>query len=332
MTLQLRINEEINKAKWENLQLNSDFSSPFQSYDYYRFYNSLRGYSADVFAIQQDEIILNLAVVTIQRESGLKALFSTRGIIIGGPLIRRDEESIHDLFEGIVNYYRSKLIYIEIRNYFNYSDYKSSFRKSGFKYIKWLNFHLNLSSHKEIEASISKSRMRQIRKAIKSGAKWKEAQNEYEVIEFYKILNDLYKNKIKKPLFPDQFFVEFYRQNLGKFLLIYTDNQIIGGIMCPVYNDKAIYEYFVCGLDFEFKTYFPSVMATWAAIEYGLSNNLKYFDFMGAGPPNQNYGVRDFKARFGGELVEYGRFILVLKPFMYSIGKLGLSLLQKLKI
>lgn len=30
---------------------------------------------------------------------------------------------------------------------------------------------------------------------------------------------------------------------------------------------------------------------------------------MGAGVPNDGgYGVRDFKAKFGGELVEYGRF------------------------
>ena len=49
---------------------------------------------------------------------------------------------------------------------------------------------------------------------------------------------------------------------------------------------------------------------------------------MGAGKPDEGYGVRDFKARFGGTMVEEGRFIHVSHPVLYSIGKIGVKLLK----
>lgn len=59
-------------------------------------------------------------------------------------------------------------------------------------------------------------------------------------------------------------------------------------------------------------------MATYAAIEYGLKNHLKIFDFMGAGKPSEDYGVRDFKGKFGGELVEHGRFIKINNALLFN--------------
>ena len=61
-------------------------------------------------------------------------------------------------------------------------------------------------------------------------------------------------------------------------------------------------------------------------IEYANKNNIPLFDFMGAGKPDEQYGVRDFKARFGGELVEYGRFLKINNPFLYAIGRFGIKL------
>ena len=72
-------------------------------------------------------------------------------------------------------------------------------------------------------------------------------------------------------------------------------------------------------------------MATWAAIDYANKNMIERFDFMGAGKPNDGgYGVRDFKAKFGGELVEYGRFRYICNPFLYKIGILGVKILKRL--
>ena len=178
---------------------------------------------------------------------------------------------------------------------------------------------------------MSESRRRQIKKAIKSGVEITEAQTIEEITTFYNILFDLYQNKVKTPLFPIEFFTKFHTMGWGKYLLVKYNQKVIGGIMCPVLNKNTIYEWFVCGLDEEYRNQYPSVMATYAAIEYANTHGIAKFDFMGAGKPNEAYGVRDFKARFGGEQVEHGRYLCVRKPLLYKIGKLAVTLLKKRK-
>lgn len=74
---------------------------------------------------------------------------------------------------------------------------------------------------------------------------------------------------------------------------------------------------------------YPSVLATWAGIEYAAKNGFEYFDFMGAGKPDESYGVREFKSKFGGELVSYGRFLYVYKPLVYKLAKCYFDVLKK---
>ena len=109
------------------------------------------------------------------------------------------------------------------------------------------------------------------------------------------------------------------------------NGKIIGGTVCVAQQGKCLYEWFVCGRDGEWKSIFPSSCATYAGIRYAAEHNMPRFDMMGAGTPDEAYGVRDFKARFGGKEVEYGRFICITKPLYYRIGVLGVKLLKILK-
>ena len=176
---------------------------------------------------------------------------------------------------------------------------------------------------------LSETRKRQINKAQKNGVVIEEAQTEQEVVDWYAILLNLYRRKVKTPLFPLSFFLAFFRQKRGIYLLVKSEGKVIGGIMCPIKEKQCIYEWFVCGMDTQYKAFSPSVMATWAAMEYANTHHLARFDIMGAGEPGVPYGVRDFKAEFGGQLVEYGRFLCVCKPMLYQIGKLGVKILKR---
>ena len=70
-------------------------------------------------------------------------------------------------------------------------------------------------------------------------------------------------------------------------------------------------------------------MATYAAMQYAAEHGLPRFDFMGAGKPEEDYGVRAFKAQMGGKMVEHGRFLLIAKPLLYRIGVLGVAWLKR---
>ncbi len=324
-------NDEIPLKSWNSLLKSSNFASPFQTPEFYQLFNSLEGLSAEAIAITNSENLLALVVIILFRDAGIKGFFSRRAIIYGGPLILPNElQAIDLLLKEIPKIFSNKAIYVETRNFFDYSRYKPSFLKNKWDYIPHLNFHLNTGNSEDMCRNVSKSRMRQIKKALKSGVFWKEAISIEEVDTFYDILSALYK-KIKKPLLPKSFFRVFFESNCGKYLLVYYEGEIIGGIMCPVFPNKAIYEFYICGLDHEFKNQYPSIIATWAAMEFAIQHALPLFDFMGAGAPDRPYGVREFKARFGAELVEHGRFTRILNPPLYKIGVLGLKLINILR-
>jgi lipid II:glycine glycyltransferase (peptidoglycan interpeptide bridge formation enzyme) len=182
---------------------------------------------------------------------------------------------------------------------------------------------------------MSSSKIRQIKKGLAAGAQIVEAQEIGEVRQFYDLLHDLYKSKIKKPLPGWSFFKSFHdlslKEYIGKYILVKRMGKVIGGIMCPLTKDRSLYEWYVAGDDRGNKEFYPSVLATWGAIEYAARNNFLAFDFMGAGKPDGDYGVREFKAKFGGRLVDFGRFEKVHKSNLYRIAKIGFWFWQKLK-
>lgn len=323
-------NEQINLEQWRELWASSPNASPFQSPEYYKLFSESKGFGAEVFAVENNGALRALVVVSIQKEAGIKAQFSKRGIIYGGPLLS-DASSTEYLLQTVRKHFKNKLIYLETRNFSDYASYRSVFEALDWKYEPWLNYHLLCDEAQAVQKRMSSSRWRQIKKAVTNGAKWKESKSLDEVRVFYSILEALYKEKIRKPLLPFSFFQDLLERDLAKYLLVYVEDKIVGGIVCPVLYHRKIFEFYVCGLDAEYRDHYPSVMATYAAMEYALQNGIALFDFMGAGSPDEAYGVREFKSRFGGDEVEHGRFISILNPTLYSVGKTGLKILAKIK-
>ena len=329
----------------------------FQTQEAYEFYASMpelfKPFAIGLMNVGRLKCVC-VGYVT-EEKNALKQMFTRRAIIIGGPCFAddcTDEEVtflLRSLTHSLIHSFIHSPIYIETRNFNDYSRWKGAFAKAGFDYQPHLNFHVDCADKAAMDGKLSENRKRQIKKAIKSGIEISELSNdgmsrdnslnephtlndaEQEIKEWYDILLHLYKTRVKTPLFPLSFFIEFYRQRLGKYLLVKFDGKVIGGIMCPILEGRCIYEWFVCGMDTEYRNQNPSVMATYAAMEYGNACGLARFDFMGAGKPNEPYGVREFKEKFGGEMVEHGRFLHVAEPIMYKIGVLGVKMVKKFK-
>ena len=323
----------INRESWDALVQSSPVASWFQSPQAFSFFEGLSCLEAFAFAVEEEGRLKGVITGYIQKDGGkFKQFFSRRAIVIGGPLLACDisDEGLTLLLTAIRARLKRHAIYIETRNLNDYSRWRNIFEKCGFGYEPHLNIQVPCLSKESVWKSMKENRRRQIKKALAEGVRIEEASTEGEVLKLYGILADLYRTKVKTPIFPAEFFLEFYRKGCGKYLVVKVDDEIIGGIMCPILNDKTIYELFVCGNDAQYKNKHPSVMATWAAIDYALANHIERFDFMGAGKPGEAYGVREFKSKFGGELVEQGRYCCVCKPLLYAIGKLGVKILKKI--
>lgn len=325
---------QIDLYQWNKLLEKSVKASFFQSQQCYDFYASLSFMEPFVFGVSENDILKGIVVGYIQKDGGkVKQFFSRRAIVIGGPLLADDisDKALISLLSSVKKQLKDRTIYIETRNFNDYSMFRALFVQCGFQYQEHLNFHVDCSDEAVMNKNMSSSKIRQVKKALKNGAEIIEAVTEEDVLAYYKLLRELYEEKIKTPLFPESFFVEFFNKKGGKYLLIKYNGNIIGGIMCPILANKVIYEWFVVGKDQEYKDLYPSILATWAAMDFAAKNNIPRFDLMGAGKPDEGYGVRDFKAKFGGKLVEHGRFLCVTRPLLFRIGKLGVKLLKARK-
>ncbi|MDR1698885.1 MAG: aminoacyltransferase [Prevotellaceae bacterium] len=194
-----------------------------------------------------------------------------------------------------------------------------------------MNFQIQTTSVEKTLLQISTTKRRDIRISEKNGAKIVEISNKQNVRDYYNLLNELYLTKIKTPLFPFEFFEQLTQLPECKIFGVKYQEQIIGGSVCILYKNNVVYEWFACGLDRKFKNIYPSTLATWAGIQYAAANNYKYFDMMGAGKPNEEYGVRDFKVKFGGDLVEHGRFLYITQPLLYKLGKKIIQIIKNRK-
>lgn len=326
-------NNDIDRRQWKTLLESSQTASPFQTPEYYDFCKQLSFIEPFVFGVTVDNQLQGIILgYFIAEGNGVKRWLSRRAIIHGGVLLSEDimPSALETLLKYTIKSLSSRAIYIEIRNYFDYSKYRSIFEQIGFKYEPHLNFHVNTPDTDTAFANLSTTKRRDIRIGIKNGAEVVTNPTQNEISEYYNILSDIYKHKIKLPLFPKEFFEKFVESPFGKFFLIRYNGAISGGSVCLELKNRRLYEFFVCGTDRKLRNVFPSTLATWAAIEYAAKNGFSYFDMMGAGKPNDEYGVREFKAKFGGNLVDYGRFSYICNPILFAIGKLGLSLIRQI--
>lgn len=323
----------IDQVEWDALIQASTTATWFQTREAFGFFDSLSFMEAFVVAVESDGVLKGLTVGYIQKDGGkLKKFFSRRAIITGGPLLAVNitEEELKALLNALKNILKRKAIYIETRNFNDYSRWRKVFEECGFAYEPHYDIHVDTSAMDVVNDNMGKSRKRDIRVSFRDGATLVAHPTVEQVREYYVILEDLYKNKVKTPLFPLAFFEAMLQLPSSAFLLVEYGGKIIGGTVCVGLLGKALYELYACGKDGEIKNVFPSEVATFAGLQYAAENGYPCFDMMGAGKPDDGgYGVRDFKLKFGGDLVEYGRYIYVSRKILFQIGKLGVKIMKK---
>ena len=339
---------DINPQQWQALVEQSPYATWFQTPEAYEFYAAVGGelipFAFGVEEYEGDEAMRRsgdeakgrlvgvIVGYTTKEKNPIKQFLTRRAIIIGGPLLAEDisDEALAALLKAIRRL-GDKAIYVETRNFHDYSKWRNLFEANGFAYQPHLNFHVDTSSVEVVDKNLGKSRKRDIRTTIREGVTPVMQPTIEQVREYYQILHTLYTTKVKTPLFSWHFFEQLYHTEHARFILTEYQGRIIGGTVCVELPNRALYEWFACGEDGVYNHIYPSCYATYLGIQYAAESGCQIFDMMGAGKPDEAYGVRDFKAKFGGELVEHGRFLCIRKPLLYWIGKMGVKWLKRSK-
>lgn len=333
--LKLINKHDIESKDWDALVKSSSVASWFQTHEAYAFFDNLSFVDSFAMGVENDGVLKSVVVGYIQKDGGrIKQHFSKRAIILGGPLLSDDitDDELCFLLEALKDSLKKKAIFIEMRNFNDYQAWQTVLARSGFVCESHYDVQVDTSSMEMVNGKLDRNRKRNIKKAVENGVVIDENPTADDLKRFYLMLDELYSTKVKTPLFPFEFFEKLRSCPSSLFIMAKkADGELIGGMVCVAFDHRTVYAWLACGDDANNKSLSPSVMVNYAGICYAAEHGISKFDFMGAGKPDDGgYGVRDFKLKFGGELVEYGRNVYVCNRLLFEIGKLGVKILKKL--
>ena len=253
---------------------------------------------------------------------------------MGGPVTQNNSpEILNLLIKRYLMEIKGKAIYTQIRNFWDWEGLSKIFLNNGFVYQEHLNIIVDLEkSEDSLWKEVHSKRRNEIRRSIKEGVSFHIEKNIEALNDCYSILVEVY-NRAKLPLPSLAHFKSIYNLTSENFVLIIATarykGKIIGCLFALAYNN-ILYDYYA-GAYSSFYNKYPNDLIPWEIFMWGKKNGYTNFDWGGAGKPNIPYGVRDYKKKFGGEMVNYGRFQMVHKPRLYSIIKFIFFLWQKIK-
>ncbi len=326
----------LDKVKWNRFVFDHPNGNIFHTYEMYELYLKEANYTPVLVAYLSDfGDIEGLIVGEILKERrGFIGVLTARAIIFGGPLVLENNKEVFDrLLVEFNTLTDSKVVFSQFRNLWDISVFKENFQKRNYKYEDHLDILFNLKSGTEqLWTEMSSTRKKQINRGLKRGVniEIKESLNQEELISCYKILKEVYED-VKLP-FPKLEFFEnastvFREKKYLKSALAYFENEIIGFRFFLCYNG-LIYDWYAGSKKAHYEKY-PNDILPWAIIKWGSENDYHTFDFGGAGKPGVHYGVRDYKLKFGGQLVSFGRFEKISKPYIYYPAFWSLKLIRK---
>ena len=315
----------------ESFVLSHPDANFFQSIYYYSVcQNSPKIEPYYIVAFNQTAIV-GLLLVVKQYQINLPFLkfLSSRNVIWGGPLIQNNSIEV---VEQLFIYYKkvfSNVIYTQIRNLVDTTFCMQWLTKIGFDYEPHLNILIDLKQPiEQLWKDVHSKRRNEIRRATKEGTLFATKNDLASLIDCFGILKEVY-NRAKLPLPHFQHFEEIFQNgNLKIFTAIYNE-KIIGCMLCISYKD-ILFDYYA-GAYAQFYNKYPNDLLPWEVFKWAKENGYKTFDFGGAGKPHIPYGVRDYKLKFGGDLVNFGRYEKTHFPPLFKVVTFGFKLYNSIK-
>jgi len=283
---------------------------------------------------EQDKII-GLLCAYLQREGdGIRGKMSSRSVIFGGPLVKEEQSIIYiKLIKAYEEKIKKKAIYTQFRNLRDLSDHKKTFSTLGYQYKEHLNIHVDLTkTEDELWKEVHSKRKNEIRRARREGVTFLVEDSSEALDACRKILEEVY-SRARLPYPSHGFFHSLHRNSSDRQgLRIFTarrEGKIIGCMLGLVYRE-TIYDFYAGSLR-RYYRYYPNDLIPWEVFLWGKRHGYQVFDFGGAGKPDVPYGVRDYKKKFGGEFVNFGRFQKIHKPVLMGIARKGFKIWQKIQ-
>jgi lipid II:glycine glycyltransferase (peptidoglycan interpeptide bridge formation enzyme) len=315
--------ECIGKNKWNAFVGTHPQGTVFQTYDMYEVYQKTSHNKPIAVAVVENGNVLGLLLaVWMWNGNVISKWVTARSIIIGGPLVADNNQKVMKL---LMQRYRKALplctIYSEIRPIYPMDSMADLMKELGYNRKGHYNLIIDLKPELEqLFAAMHKARKREIRRAMDYGLQFKTLQTQDEIDTAVGLIKKTYKRK-HVPLSNAQMLSKLgdYLDDKVQYFGAYKDDSMIAANINLCYRN-LVYAWFA-GSDENAFSYYPNDFLMWKLMEWSKEKGYDYLDLGGGGEPGVPYGVRDYKLKFGCQIFDYGRFMILHRPLTYKLGE-----------
>jgi serine/alanine adding enzyme len=324
----MKVVRQLDESLWRELVDNHLQAQIFHTPEMFEVFSRAEGHQPTLWAaIDNSRRPLALLLpVRVMLQGGLPRRFTTRAIVYGSVLCGSDPEH-REALGLLLNTYRREIkgsvVFTELRNLSDLSELQPVLNESGFAYEDHLDFLIDLNQPREaIWCKISKKTRQRVRGAQKKGVIIEEVIDQQGVANAYKLMQKTYA-RVHVPLANSTLFEEAFDvltpRHMLKIFTARVGERLIGAQFRLLHKGKILAWY--AGYDHSQSSYSPNEALVWHILQWGMEHGFHLFDFGGAGRPDEEYGPRRFKAKFGGDLVNYGRNVCIHAPLVFRVSK-----------
>ncbi len=275
-----------------------------------------------------------LLPVQITINNGLFQNWTSRAVAYGSVLSTpgaEGREALKLLLQSYQCIVKGRILFTELRNQSDLSNLQPILNECNFSYEDHMNYLIDLDQSEEtLWNYINKSGRKNVRLSVNKGTVVEEVTDRRKLMLAYHLLQNVY-SRVRVPLTDISLFEAAYDilAPLGMFkvFIARVEDHYIGTSLILMYKGKIIAWY--GGSDKAFSSCHCGELLKWHVLKWGKEHGYHEFDFGGAGKPSEEYGPRNFKAKFGGTLINYGRNVCIHKPIAYKVSKTAYALMRK---
>lgn len=334
----MRVVQQLDLQAWNQFIDKHPLANIYHTPEMFQVLTRAGGHCPKLWAVldHNNEVLALLLPVQITLVAGLLRGFTTRAVSYGSILCAPGPEG-YAAIELLLDTYRREVgrhvLFTELRNQSDLSPYQPLLNTNDFLFQDHLNFEIDLEQPEEVLWSkIRKSGRYGIRVAEKKGVRVEERSDAAGVLAAYAKLEPVYA-RVGVPLADFSLFQAACEilapRGMLKIFLVYVETKCIGAMVVLPYKDRII-DWYAGGDRDTSATYAPNETLVWHALRWGKQHGYRVFDFGGGGKPNEPYGPREFKVKFGGRQVNYGRNVSIHANWRFTLSQAGYSLYRRL--
>lgn len=327
---------------WRQFLERNPGASIFHTPEMFAVFSQAKGYKPHLWAAVDDQnqvqALLLLVEVNVLSRNILPQL-TARAIAYGGVAYEPSpvgEEALNYLLQSYTRQAGGATLFTELRHLYDMKAVQTILAQNGFVYEDHLNYLVNLARPvEEIMQGVGARTRKRLRKALREGTVQVEEITDRSQLQqgWYEVLAKTYQYA-QVPLADLSLFEAAFELLQPKGMIRLTVAKAEGVVAaCSaelVYKD-TIYGWYG-GSDRDYGKYNANEILTWHILEWGATHGYRVYDFGGAGKPDEAYGPRDFKAKFGGDLVCFGRNSYVHSQFLLRLSTYGYKAYQRLTL